>query len=59
MPFELAVKSIEAIKAHTEIHPKLTEWASFSYAIDGVLNGLIVSAKKAIALIDTELEEGE
>ena len=59
VPSELAVISIEAIKANTDIHPTLTDWTGFSYAIDAGLNGLIVSAQRAIALIDSELDTNE
>jgi hypothetical protein len=45
-----------AIMAHPDVHPALTVWAGFTGALDAVFVGQIAAAKRAIALIDAELE---
>ncbi len=54
---QVAAAAVDAVRAHPDIHRTLTEWTGFGGGMSVTISGLIEAAKRAIAVIDAELEK--
>jgi hypothetical protein len=56
---EVAAAGVASIVKHPDIHRTLTEWTGFAGAYSGSFIGQVVTAERALALIDVELGTSE